>query len=203
MPDDAAPVVAPPVTEPVAATPPAAPVTPPADATPAPKAETAPVTETPPAAVELKLEPVAGFPESEQARVLALAKDMGMDQAAAQKLLEREVATFKSEVEAFTRERAAKETEAIAINKSHPTYGGTKYEETNQRINQALAWLGDEGKALAALLDEEGARHAPAIHNALAKIGYSMADGKFIQGTAPQPDPNRPATLAEMYPSMK
>jgi hypothetical protein len=146
---------------------------------------------------------VTEFPESEQARVAALAKALGLDQTAAQKLHDQELATFKADAEAFNRELAAKQVEFTAINKSHPTYGGAKFDETNGRINQLLAWGGEEGKALATVLDAEGVRQLPQIHNFLAKLAYQMADGKFITGTTNAPDPNRPATLSELYPTMK
>jgi hypothetical protein len=160
-------------------------------------------TKTEAVAAEIKFERVAGFPESEQARVAALAKALGLDQTAAQKLHDQELATFKADAEAFNRELAAKQVEFTAINKSHPTYGGAKFDETNGRINQLLAWGGEEGKALATVLDAEGVRQLPQIHNFLAKLAYQMADGKFITGTTNAPDPNRPATLSELYPTMK
>lgn len=200
MPDPVAPVVTPPAVPPVAGTPP---VVPPATPVVPPVADPAAPVVPPVVAAELKFEKLAGYPESEQARVLALAKDMGLDQAAAQKLHDREAAAFKTDVEAVTRELAAKQAEFLAVNKSHATYGGAKFEETNTRINQLLAWGGDEGKALASVLDDEGVRQLPAIHNFLARVAYQMKDGTFIQGVQSQPDPNRPATLSEVYPSMK
>ncbi len=174
MPEPVAPVVPATPPAPTAGTPPAAPIVPPtepvAGTPPAvpPVAATPPVVPAgdpaapvvPPVVAEIKFEKVAGFPESEQARVLALAKDMGLDQAAAQKLHDREVTAFKAEVEAFTRETAAKQAEFAAINKSHPTYGGTKF-------------------------------------------AYQMADGKFIAGAPQIQDPNRAATPAEIYHTMK
>ena len=207
MPDPVAPVVPATPPAPTAGTPPAAPVVPPvepvAGTPPAvpPVAPAAPVVPAVPA--EIKFEKVAGFPESEQARVAALAKTLGLDQAAAQKLHDQEHASFKAEVETFNRELAAKQAEFAAVNKSHPTYGGAKYDETNARINQLLAWGGDEGKAIAAVLDSEGVRQLPQIHNFLAKLAYQMADGKFINGTTNAPDPNRPASLSELYHTMK
>lgn len=164
------PPAAPPVTPPANVTPPAAPpVVPPV----------APV--TPPAPVEIKLSKVEGVPESEVTRVTALAKEMGWDQATASKYYEGAAKAHLADVAAIKQEIAQAQAKFEADNKAHPVYGGAKYAETDQRIQQVLAFAGDEGKALAEFLtNQDDAIKVPQVRNFLAKLGYALGDGKIV-----------------------
>ena len=164
-------------------------------------AQSSPVIPAVAAPIEYKFDKVDGIPESLVATVTARAKDLGLSEESAKKLHAAEVKSFNDDVESMKREAAQQINDWQAKNKSHPVYGLAKYEETQGRIKQALAALGDEGKALAEFFDSENVMHVPMIHNALAKIGYMLGDGKFIAGGAA----SQPAQSLEdrLYPPVK
>jgi hypothetical protein len=149
--------------------------------TPAAVATTVQPAATPSAPIEIKLSKVDGVPESEIARVSALAKEMGWDQATASKYYDNAAKAHLADVAAIKNDIAQGIAKFEAENKAHPVYGGDKYAETDQRIQQALAFAGDEGKALAEFLtSQDNAIVVPQVRNFLAKIGYSLGEGRIV-----------------------
>jgi hypothetical protein len=183
MTEAAAPVSAPTAVAPAPTSPAAVPSVQPVTGS-SPSAASAPVT-----AAELTFAPIDGFPESRVGEVKALAKEMGWDQATASKYYEATAKAHASDVAAIKQEVAQAQAKFEAENKAHPVYGGAKYEESNQRIQQALAFAGEEGKALASFLEsQDNAILVPQVRNFLAKVGYSLREGKVVNpGTQTPP----------------
>lgn len=151
------------------------------------------------AQVEYKFDPIEGVTKEFDDDVIATAKDMGWDQATAAKYRAREAKLALDELKADGETRAQAEAAAkIAkeqadtqrkqawekANRDDPEFGGQKYHETSQRVEQLFAMAGDRGKALLKEMGESAPEllSHPAFRNFLAHFAYKMADGKFHEG---------------------
>jgi hypothetical protein len=150
--------------------------------------------------VAYKFQPIEGIqlaPEFDQ-DIAAVAKDMGWDQATAEKFRAREakqahealLADKKLSEESAAKAKLEKEqadaqrkTEWEKANREHKEFGGQKYAETSERVKQLLARFdtdqafSKELEAAPELLDH------PAFRGFLARIAYSMADGKLHESS--------------------
>lgn len=168
-------------TEAPPATPPAAPVTP------------------PPAAIEYKFDKLEGATPEFDADITATAKELGWSQEQAAKFRERE---FKlAQADLLADKDAAEKAQAKAkiekeqadtqrkqawekANRDDPEFGGQKYHETSQRVEQMFTMAGERGKALMKEMGEAAPEllNNPAFRNFLAFFAYKMADAKFHEG---------------------
>ena len=152
-----------------------------------------------PTAIEYKFDPIEGVTPEFDADVAATAKDMGWDQATAAKYRAREAKLALDELKADGESRAQKQAaDKIAkeqadtqrkqawekANRDDPEFGGTKFHETSQRVEQMFAMAGERGKALMKEMGETAPEllSNPALRNFLAHFAYKMADGKFHDG---------------------
>lgn len=160
------------------------------------------------AQVEYKFDAIEGVTKEFDDDVIATAKDMGWDQATAAKYRAREAKLALDELKADGESRAQKQAaDKIAkeqadtqrkqawekANRDDPEFGGQKYHETSQRVEQLFAMAGDRGKALIKEMGESAPEllSHPAFRNFLAHFAYKMADGKFHEGAngGKQPEP--------------
>ncbi len=150
--------------------------------------------------VEYKFDAIEGVTKEFDDDVIATAKDMGWDQATAAKYRAREAKLALDELKADGDSRAQKQAaDKIAkeqadtqrkqawekANRDDPEFGGQKYHETSQRVEQLFAMAGDRGKALIKEMGESAPEllSHPAFRNFLAHFAYKMADGKFHEGS--------------------
>jgi hypothetical protein len=150
--------------------------------------------------VEYKFTPIEGItlaPEFD-ADIAAVAKEMGWDQATAEKFRAREakaaheamLADKKQSEESAAKAKlereqadAQRKTEWEKANREHKEFGGQKYAETGERIKGLLAKF-DTDKSFAKELEAApDLLEHPAFRGFLARIAYSMSDGKFHEGS--------------------
>jgi len=190
--------------------------TPPANAaTPTSTAGNPPPAGTPPATIEYKFDPIEGVSLSPEfdADIIGVAKEMGWDQATATKFRAYEAKqaqaamladkTAREQAEAKDKaDRAQAETqldqEWDKANREDPEYGGTKHDETSQRIDQLFAATGERGRALLKEMGEAAPKllRMPQFRGFLAHLAYQMADAKVRNGTPPTND--QPKTFADV-----
>lgn len=148
--------------------------------------------------VAYKFDPIDGIqlaPEFD-ADIVTVAKAMGWDQATAAKFRafeaksahEAMLADKKHAEESAAQAKLAKEQADTQrkqaweqANRNDTDFGGQKYHETTQRIEQLIAMTGERGKALMKEMGEAAPEllNHPAFRGFLAAIAYKMADGKF------------------------
>jgi hypothetical protein len=166
------------------------------------------------AQVEYKFDPIEGVTKEFDDDVIATAKDMGWDQATAAKYRAREAKLALDELKADGESRAQKQAaDKIAkeqadtqrkqawekANRDDPEFGGQKYHETTQRVEQMFAMAGERGKALLKEMGESAPDllSNPAFRNFLAFHAYQRADGKFHEGS-PAGKTDGPKTFADV-----
>lgn len=166
-------------------------------------------------AVEYKFSKVEGVevPEAFDADVAATAKEMGWDLPTAEKYRSLEIKRAQAELAAdkkLTEESTAAakikaEQDALQRKQAHekanrddPEFGGAKYAETTQRVEQMIAMAGERGKALMKEMGESAPAMLanPAFRAFLAHFAYKMADASFHQGANGHQD--APKTFADV-----
>ena len=150
-------------------------------------------------AIEYKFDPIDGVTKEFDADITETAKEMGWNQEQAAKYRAREAKLALDDLKAHGESKAQAEAAAkIAkeqadtqrkqawekANRDDPEFGGTKFHETSQRVEQMFAMAGERGKALMKEMGETAPEllSNPALRNFLAHFAYKMADGKFHDG---------------------
>ena len=150
-------------------------------------------------AIEYKFDPIEGVTKEFDADITETAKEMGWNQEQAAKYRAREAKLALDDLKAHGESKAQAEAAAkIAkeqadtqrkqawekANRDDPEFGGTKFHETSQRVEQMFAMAGERGKALMKEMGETAPEllSNPALRNFLAHFAYKMADGKFHDG---------------------
>ena len=150
-------------------------------------------------AIEYKFDPIEGVTKEFDADITETAKEMGWNQEQAAKYRAREAKLALDDLKAHGESKAQAEAAAkIAkeqadtqrkqawekANRDDPEFGGTKFHETSQRVEQMFAMAGERGKALMKEMGESAPELLahPAFRNFLAHFAYKMADGKFHDG---------------------
>lgn len=107
---------------------------------------------------------------------------------------QQEAAAKLAHEQTVTQTKAAHEK----ANRDHPEFGGTKYDETTQRIEQLIASSGEAGQALIKEMGDHaaGLLNTPTFRAFLATFAYKMADGKFHDGA--NGIPAAPRTFADV-----
>lgn len=193
--------------EPILTAPPAAPpaggstppVAPPAGTT-APPATSPPATQAPPAAppatapttYDLMPSKPGALPDAAIAQVAEIAKDLGLSQEAAQKLLARHESAFATH-QAAQQEARAKQSDAwydeLAADKE---LGGANLQKTIDAARKGLAVLTESERETIA---KAGFQNHPILVKLLAREGARLGEGD-IGGTPGQ------HTAQKLYPSM-
>lgn len=135
----------------------------------------------------------------------AAAKDLGLSQEAAQKLVDRTITDRKAVETAFvTKQQAAVKQAALdwkTQTEADPEVGGTAIKE-----NLATAIKARDQFAtpeLTKMLNDSGLGNHPEVVRFFFKVGKAMSEDKFTKGTAPGGAVNTDAArAARMYPSM-
>ena len=180
--------------------PPAAPAgTQPAPATPdAPKPAGDPVApQGAPDKYEFKTTDGVAIDEAKVAEFSLVAKELGLPQDAAQKLMdsvtpalvERGAQSMRDAVTAYR-------TDLVNQVKADKEIGGDKLPEVLSRANEAVkAYGGDE---LRKVLNETGLGDHPAVIRAFYKIGVDVSNAKFVPG-AKQPSKGETDAATKLY----
>lgn len=149
--------------------------------------------------IEYKFDPIDGVTKEFDADITDTAKEMGWNQEQAAKYRAREAKLALDDLKAHGESKAQAEAAAkIAkeqadaqrkqawekANRDDPEFGGQKFHETSQRVEQMFAMAGERGKALLKEMGETAPEllSNPALRNFLAHFAYKMADGKFHDG---------------------
>ena len=165
--------------------------------------------------VDYKFDAIEGITKEFDADIVTTAKEMGWDQATAAKYRAREAKLALDELKADGETRAktdaankiAKEQADTQrkqawekANRDDPEFGGQRYHETSQRVEQLFTMAGDRGKALLKEMGESAPEllSNPAFRNFLAFHAYKMADGKFHEGANGQ-KATEPVSLQEGF----
>lgn len=159
--------------------------------------------------IEYKFDAIEGVTADFDKDISETANEMGWNQEQAAKFRAREAKLALADLKAHGESKAQAEAAAkIAneqaetqrkqawekANRDDPDFGGAKYHETSQRVEQMFAMARDRGKALLKEMGESAPALLahPAFRGFLAHFAYKMADGKFHeggnghQGTAPK-----------------
>lgn len=149
--------------------------------------------------IDYKFDAIEGVTPEFDADITATAKEMGWSQEQAAKFRAREAKLGLEEMKAHSESRAQAEAAAkIAkeqneaqrkqawekTNRDDPEFGGQKYHETSQRVEQMFAMAGERGKTFLKEMGDSAPQllSHPAFRGFLAYFAYKMADGKFHDG---------------------
>ncbi len=166
-----------------------------------------------PSAIEYKYDAMEGVTPEFDADISATAKELGLSQEQAAKFRAHEAKIALDDLRAQGASKAEREAAAkIAkeqsdtqrkqawekANRDDKDYGGQKYDETSERVNQLFAMAGDRGKALLAEMGDSAPDllSHPAFRGFLAHFAYKMADGKFHEGATAS---SKPLTDAQIF----
>lgn len=193
-PDGAAPAVAaPPASAPApAAATPAAPGT---DGTPNPDGK-APEAQAPnvPESYEFQMPEGVQLDEAAATEFSAIAKELKLDQATAQKVADVGAKMAQRQAEAHAN---LVESWAASV-KTDPEIGGDKMPENLATARKAMDAFGTP--ALKELLNSTGLGNNPEVIRAFFKAGKAISEDTFVAGRSPQGSQD---TASKMYPSMK
>ena len=132
----------------------------------------------------------------------ALAKELGLNQSQAQKLVDHYVARWVGAQDEFEQRLQAERSAWVDGIKAHAEYGGAKLGESLGYAGRFINAFG--GDALKKALDITGAGDHPAIFEAFVKAGKLMSEDSFASsGTAGDGKQKTFSDLAKvMYPNM-
>jgi hypothetical protein len=130
----------------------------------------------PPEQYELTVPDGYELPEQELEGFTEVARELGLSNAQAQRLVDFEVARQKADLERWQQESASAEKEL----REHPEFGGKRFKEnlqlarTGYRIFADL--VGEEAPAIKAALEASGVGDNPVVIRAFAKLGEAFAE---------------------------
>lgn len=130
------------------------------------------------------------------------AKELGLDSAKAQGLLDVYVqAQAVASEKAATAEAQRAEAWAAEV-KADKEFGGARLTESTAAARKAVAWAG--GDALRQTLDEMGVGNNPVLFRAFARIGKALSeDSLATAGTREAPQSKNPEdVMRALYPTM-
>ncbi len=141
--------------------------------------------------------PEGATPDAELiAKYKETAKELGLPQESAQKIVDLGNEMLAKNQEALTKAYQAQEEENFTKLKQEwhsqlaadKEYGGQKLKETVERANWTLRHftenMGEDGKTLRQLFATGSSNH-PAMFKFLAEIAKSMGEGKLVEGGSP------------------
>ena len=148
--------------------------------------------------LKLKLPKDSFLDESVVDRIAAEAKEQGLSQEDAQKLLDRENTAVSTYLEA-QQKAWDKQVEGWAKEiKQDPELGGDNFNKNVETAKRALEAFDEDGQ-VAQLLDDTGYGNNPTLLRFLVSIGKQIGEDNVVFGTNTQ----KKKTLAErMFPSM-
>lgn len=154
-------------------------------------------------AIEYKFDPIEGVPLTPEfdTDVANVAKEMGWTLDDAKKFRAYEAKQAVAAVESEKRAQAESDAKTKVeteqrdtqrkqawekTNRDDPEYGGPKFDETTQRVQQLLDASGERGKSLLKEMGDSAPvlLSMPAFRGFLAHLAYQMADAKVRQGGA-------------------
>lgn len=169
------PVTAPPVVDP--------PVAPPVE-TPVAPVVTPPTAQVVPEKYDLKLPADAKLDASFVESVASYAKENGLSNEQAQKVLDREAGLVSNHTKTLVSEyqnQVKSWQDAVAADKE---FGGDKLTENKEMYHRAVERFG--GETFKKLLVDSGYEHHPEVFKAFAKIGKEMAEDRIhVNGSQP------------------
>lgn len=140
------------------------------------------------------------LPEGAMEKFTESAKDLGLSNEQAQKLLDREIALSKEYRESSQtqiREQIIAWGEQV---RSDPEIGGERFDRAMHDARSALDKLGTD--SLKQLLKESGYGSHPEVVRLFSKIGGMLREDDTLLGSSPKPRPTEKSTEEKLYPSM-
>lgn len=114
------------------------------------------------------------------------------------------IALHVQQINAHDREQASRTADRSAqyerATRQDPEIGGAKFDAAITAAKIALNKFGTKG--LIDVLDETGLGNHPEIVRLFARLGKSIAEGRYVP-TQGQPTPEKPRGAAALYPNMK
>ncbi len=129
-----------------------------------------------------------------------LAKELGLSQDKAQKLVDIAAQSMQQQQEALMKNWDSITTGWAKEIKNDPEFGGDKFEATVTQARRALSKFGSSD--LTQLLDDSGYGNNPEIIRLLARVDKAVGEGEFVEGdSAPTTTPKSHAEI--LYPQEK
>ncbi len=148
---------------------------------------------------QLQLPTDSPLPVASIERTAAIARELGLDNGAAQKVLDSfnaslvdAIAAERAEHEAQV-QREQQEWKATAL--KDPEIGGTpdKLTVSEQKAQQVVKKFG--GEEITTFLKDSGLEKHPMVIRMLSRIGKAMSEGSLVLGTAEVVPPRQPGVL--------
>lgn len=134
-----------------------------------------------------------GFDATKLADVEKTAKELGLSNEAAQKLLERDAAQAKGFQDSAKAQLAELSTKWVDAIKADKEIGGESFKGSVEAAHRALEKFGSD--ALRQALNETGLGNHPELVRTFARIGKAMSEDKFHSGEQGKQKPRDAATL--------
>lgn len=177
-------------------TPPPTPApTPTPEPTPAPTPDPAPKA---PDTYTLKLPDGSLLDAAHLERTAAFAKERGLSNEDAQKVLERDHATVVAFIEGQKQAMVKKSEEWVQFSKADKEIGGEAFAKNAELAKRVLEKYGTE--SLRKTLDETGYGNHPELLRVFARVGKAMAEDTLVQPGASGAGTKSPESI--MYPKM-
>lgn len=143
---------------------------------------------------ELKLPDGADLPAEYLEQASALAREYGLSQEQAQKLVERDASLLGSQIERLQAVHAEQVEKWATEVKSDKDLGGDRFEATQTAARAAVSRFGDDG--LRALLNESGYGNHPVVVRFFARVGQALSeDNRLLGGNPSAPKRDRASIL--------
>ena len=128
----------------------------------------------------------------------ALAKELGLNQEQAQKLVDFHAKKYLGEADEFNKRLMEERGKWEEQCKNHPEFGGAKFSESlGHARNFIKTFGGDELKGAMNIIGDH-----PALFAAFAKAGKLLAEDRFVQGSGGGVDRTFSGMAKTMYPDM-
>ena len=127
-----------------------------------------------------------------------LAKELGLNQEQAQKLVDFHAKKYLGEADEFNKRLMEERGKWEEQCKNHPEFGGAKFSESlGHARNFIKTFGGDELKGAMNIIGDH-----PALFAAFAKAGKLLAEDRFVQGSGGGVDRTFSGMAKTMYPDM-
>ena len=138
------------------------------------------------------------YDEASSREFQTLAKELGLNQEQAQKLVDFHAKKYLGEADEFNKRLMEERGKWEEQCKNHPEFGGAKFSESlGYARNFIKTFGGDELKGAMDIIGDH-----PALFSAFAKAGKLLAEDRFVQGSGGGVDRTFSGVAKTMYPDM-
>jgi hypothetical protein len=142
---------------------------------------------------ELLLDENSLIDESRVQEIASLARDLGLSNEQAQKLVDREHGAAQAGVDSFKKTVTDQSEVWLSKSKADKEIGGEFFEETVDLANNALETL-FPGMEIRKIMDDSGLGNHPSVLKGFAKIGKMLNPTKIEKGGSPPAKPSKSLT---------